>query len=602
MTLFIVALVVAVAAAVALAVVGQRRARAHDELLEAERAERKAAEALAAEASAERERENERVRQELAEARAARERAEQARKVEHEWARKLRERVVELHHHEGVLGAGGGLRELVLRLALELTEAKKGLLLERPLESEDTDADHMKLICSLGFENDPAESQLAKRLAQQVLSRDETLREDDLSHETESAADQEVECLVAIPVYIADQFSGVVVCANRDGGFADLDHEVLISLGDHAGALLHNGRLQGELHGAYLATVGVLADAIAVKDPFLRGHSDDVAALVVAVAARVGVPAAEREQLLFGSLLHDVGKLGISERILLKPSGLTPAEYAAIQQHPRIGYRLVEQVPALRSIAPAVLYHHERFDGGGYPSGLAGEQIPLTARIIAVADSYSAMTQARPYREPMSSEEACEELVRGAGTQYDPAVAEAFVEEVRRRGPLTPSSPAPAADPEVAALRAEGEPLLGAVAAALTDSVTLLYSHRHLQETAAAEAKRSELQGDTFTVVVGEVAELDEINRAKGFAAGDRSLREVALTFDRLALTRPGAVAGRLSGKRLAIVACGEDLTLASELSATLDGHGVRLGTAVWSAGEDGEAVFARAAAAAAAV
>ena len=142
----------------------------------------------------------------------------------------------------------------------------------------------------------------------------------------------------------------------------------------------------------------------------------------------IWVPPARREVLVFGSLLHDIGKIGISERILLKPAALTPEERAVVELYPRIGYRLVQRVPALRPIAPAVLHHHEQFDGGGYPSGLRGQQVPLEARIICVADAFSAMVLERTYRAPVSPEEACAELERCARTQFDPRIVRVFVE------------------------------------------------------------------------------------------------------------------------------------------------------------------------------
>ncbi len=173
-------------------------------------------------------------------------------------------------------------------------------------------------------------------------------------------------------------------------------------------------------------TVGVLADTIEVKDPFLCGHSEEIASYVAALAERLELPPRRREELLFGSLLHDIGKIGISERILLKPSALTPDEFEAVKLHPRIGYRLVQQVPALKPITPAILYHHERFDGGGYPSGLKGEAIPLSARIFSIADAFDAITTDRPYRRAQTSEQAVAEIQRCAGTQFDPEVVEAF--------------------------------------------------------------------------------------------------------------------------------------------------------------------------------
>jgi HD-GYP domain-containing protein (c-di-GMP phosphodiesterase class II) len=180
--------------------------------------------------------------------------------------------------------------------------------------------------------------------------------------------------------------------------------------------VLQNARLRGELRGSYLATVSVLADAMEAKDPFLRSHSDEVSTYVAAVADRLGLDYRRREELIFGSLLHDIGKIGISERILLKPVELTPEERRIIELHSRIGYQLAQQVPTLRPIAPAILYHHEHFDGSGYPSGLRGEEIPLEARIICVADAFCAMTSDRTYRERLSAEDACVELERNAGT------------------------------------------------------------------------------------------------------------------------------------------------------------------------------------------
>ena len=518
-------------------------------------------------------------------------RIERARQAEKAWAAELRAQVVELHRRASVLSTGGDVRELVLRIATELLEAQKGVLFER-------EGDGLSVACHVGFEHDPTDSALAHRLADHVIAHDETLREDDradIDAASRTPADEEISNLVAIPVYVADEFSGAVVCANREGGFAELEDDVLLSLGDHAGALLDQRRLQGQLRNAYLATVSVLAGALEAKDPFLRGHSDDVARYVSAVAAKVGVDPDRREELVFGSLLHDVGKLAISERILLKPGALTDEEYAIVQQHPRIGFRLIEQVPALRGIAPAVLHHHERFDGNGYPNGLRGEDIPLEARIVCVADCFSAMTGERTYRDPLTPEEACEELIRGAGTQFDPDIVRVFVEEVRRSGGPGEAR-SPLEDPELRALRHDGEPLLGSGAIAVTDSLTMLYSHRYLQDAAIAEAQRAALQGRGFSVLVGELTALDEINVTEGFAAGDRALRAAAAGFERASAGAPGTVAARLSGRRLALLVPDDGDDAERRLREELeDGPAVRLGRASWRTGDRGPDVVRRA-------
>jgi HD-GYP domain-containing protein (c-di-GMP phosphodiesterase class II) len=520
------------------------------------------------------------------------ERARSDARLQREWIGELRREIWELQSLHGALGDTSDTRRLVLATAIRLIGAEKGLLLSRDDADGDGDLD---LVCAEGFDGDPEHSTVAQRFAREVLDRDETVREDD-------PGDPEIDNLVAIPLYIRDRFDGVIVCCNKPGGFNEYDDQVLLALGDHAGAVLHNERLHGQVRGAYLATVSVLADAIQAKDPFLRGHSDEVARYVATVADRLGVPVELREQLVFGSLLHDVGKLGISERILLKPAALTPEERSVVELHPRIGYRLVEQVPALRAIAAGVLHHHERFDGGGYPSKLKGEAIPVEARIIAVADSFSAMTAERPYRPAMTVEEACTELERCAGSQFDPEIVKLFVEEVRRNPPR-PLAEADDTlrDPELALQRDGDEPVLGFGSFAIVDNLTLLYSRRYLHDVARAEAHRGEVQGKPFALLLLELTDLDRLNAEHGFASGDDAIRQAARTLERLA-ARCGGTACRYSGRRLAVVVPGADKAicdrLAEELAQDL-GHGpsARIRCAVWRDGESGDDVIARAAA-----
>ena len=545
----------------------------------------------------------ERHAEELQRERELRVRTERARKSERDWNHELREQVVRLHHEHGELGDVSDIRDLVLRMAVVLVEADKGILLSR--KDEDGDGHPLDVVAHQGFDNDPADSSVANAFASEVIDADRTVREDDsraIDREGRTAADDEIDNLVAIPIYIADQFSGVVVCANRDGGFEEMDDEVLLALGDHAGAVLENTRLHGALRTSYLATVAMLAEVIEAKDPFLRGHSDEVSRYVSAVADQMGIDTRRREKLVFGSLLHDVGKVGISERILLKPAALTPEERSVIQLHPRIGYRLVERVPALREIAPAILHHHERFDGEGYPSKLAGEQIPLEARIICVADSFSAMTAERPYRRRMNLEDACRELERCAGTQFDPEVVRIFCEEVRKR-PISDTDEAVAAalaaDPELQLRRLEDEPLLGHGPLAVTDNLTLLYSHRYFHEVASKEAERARVQDDSFGVVMVETTDIAEINRRESYAAGDDAIRAVATAVQRVAV-RVGGTACRHGGTRIGLIAPGADDAMASRLASEISeelGESPRVdcGEAAWRPGESGDDVIRRA-------
>ncbi len=565
---------------------------------------------------AEQERERERLEKERAEAERkqrdaytnvmhARARLERAHVAEREWARELREQVSRLHRQQGALGHSGDVRELVLETAVRLVEADRGLLLSR--EDEDGDGD-FDMVCSTGFKSDPTHSAVAQAYAEKVLRHDETVREDDSSElrgDGRNDADDEIHNLLAIPIYIQDQFSGVVLCANREGGFDDLDDDVLLALGDHAGAVLENGRLHGQLRTSYVATVRMLAEAIEAKDPSTRLHSEEVAEYVAAVADHLDIESRGREELLIGSLLHDVGKIGISERILLKPGPLTPEEREAIELHPGIGFRLVRQVPALEGIADAVLHHHERYDGKGYPEGLIGEDIPLEARVIGVADSFSAMTAHRPYREPLSVEQACAELKRCSGTQFDPRVVELFVEEVRRHPPGSRPGAAERIesaldDPAVRAQLAPGEPVVGYGPVGAVDNLTMLYSHRYLHDAAAELVEQAAVAHNPFSVLLLELTDLGEINDRDGFSAGDRAIVEAARAASRVA-ARCGGTACRYGGRRLAVlapatseeaaVALGRDL----EMELSSGGPGVRAAAAAWRPGDPPAAVIARA-------
>jgi HD-GYP domain-containing protein (c-di-GMP phosphodiesterase class II) len=176
--------------------------------------------------------------------------------------------------------------------------------------------------------------------------------------------------------------------------------------------------------GALLA----LSEAIESRDPYTRGHSARVAEIAYEVGARLGCDEKELALLLLGGALHDIGKLAVSDAVLNKPGTLTDEELAEVRRHPEAGARMVSLDPELRPILPSILYHHERWDGRGYPTGRAGAEIPLEPRILAVADCFDAMTSDRPYRAALPAEQAAGEVDRCAGTQFDPDVALVFLE------------------------------------------------------------------------------------------------------------------------------------------------------------------------------
>jgi len=183
-----------------------------------------------------------------------------------------------------------------------------------------------------------------------------------------------------------------------------------------------------QLRDTYRSTLEALGSAIDTRDGGTHAHSRRVRGYSLALARAHGVAQSELHDLEHGVLLHDIGKIGIPDAILLKPAPLTPDEWTIMRQHPEIGRRMIEKIPFLRGAAPIVYYHHERWDGTGYPTGLRGEAIPLGARIFAVADALDAMTFDRPYSRARSVEAARDEIRRSAGSHFDPAVVETFLE------------------------------------------------------------------------------------------------------------------------------------------------------------------------------
>jgi HD-GYP domain-containing protein (c-di-GMP phosphodiesterase class II) len=176
-----------------------------------------------------------------------------------------------------------------------------------------------------------------------------------------------------------------------------------------------------------VSTLLALSEAVEACDPYTRGHSKRVARMAFEVGLRLDCDEPELALLRLGGALHDVGKLGVRDEVLSKPGPLTAGELREVRAHPEIGARMVALDRVLRPALPAVLYHHERWDGGGYPSGRAGPAIPLVARILGVVDSFDAITSDRPYRQARPADEAAEEVDRCSGTQFDPDIARAFL-------------------------------------------------------------------------------------------------------------------------------------------------------------------------------
>lgn len=183
-----------------------------------------------------------------------------------------------------------------------------------------------------------------------------------------------------------------------------------------------------DLKELFYKTIKSIAAALDAKDPYTHGHSMRVTLYSIILATELGVPANQLDQIEMAGLLHDVGKIAIPQAILCKPGKLTDDEFVVMKQHPKNSEKLVASIKRLHEVSPGMKHHHEKWNGTGYPDGLAGEDIPFQARIIAIADTYDAMTSTRSYRTALDHETAINEIQRCAGTQFDPELAKKFVE------------------------------------------------------------------------------------------------------------------------------------------------------------------------------
>lgn len=230
--------------------------------------------------------------------------------------------------------------------------------------------------------------------------------------------------LISLSIFIGTIYLSVYLLAYLSKNVQKKQKEVLLKTLDLFTA-------QAALEDSYLDSVLALVRAIEAKDTYTQGHSERVTKYALMVGKELGFSPNEMKLLEFAGLLHDIGKIGIRESVLMKVEPLTKEEFAEITTHPRIGYRIIELVRFLEQIRGAVLHHHERFNGNGYPDHLSGEEIPLWARIIAVADAFDAMQSERSYRCAFSTEKAIEELIKGKGGQFDPKIVDIFLKVLK---------------------------------------------------------------------------------------------------------------------------------------------------------------------------
>jgi HD-GYP domain-containing protein (c-di-GMP phosphodiesterase class II) len=252
-----------------------------------------------------------------------------------------------------------------------------------------------------------------------------------------------LEAQVCIPSYFRDELLGLLLLGGKNNGrkFVDEEFDFFVALNSNAAMAIRNAQLFKELqyeldrkHQLFIRTTVALAAAIEAKDHYTHGHTSRVASLSMEIASRMSAKSRKEidakflENLQISSLLHDIGKIGIPEHILNKRGSLTIGERNRIKEHPVIGVNILKSIKELEGAVAGVKYHHERFDGKGYPEGLKAGQIPLVASIITVADSFDAMSTDRPYHGALSKSQAIEEIRNLKGRQFCPQVADIFLE------------------------------------------------------------------------------------------------------------------------------------------------------------------------------
>jgi HD-GYP domain-containing protein (c-di-GMP phosphodiesterase class II) len=235
--------------------------------------------------------------------------------------------------------------------------------------------------------------------------------------------------ILCVPVKVKEKLIGVLQAINKLDGeeFREEDIELFQLLANQVAIAIDNARLYEEVRDTFIGASTALAEAIEKRDPYTGGHTRRVLEYSLATAKYLKLTPQETENLRIAAILHDVGKIGVEDRILRKTEKLNHEEFNSISTHPEVGKDILAPIKALKDVIPGIYYHHERIDGKGYPECLKDNEIPLIARIIAVTDTYDAMTTDRPYRKGLSTEAAVNELKKFSGTQFDKEVVEAFV-------------------------------------------------------------------------------------------------------------------------------------------------------------------------------
>ena len=268
---------------------------------------------------------------------------------------------------------------------------------------------------------------LAAKILDEIRGDQGTMLLDPAEHDLAARVDSQV---IAEPVMSAGRVAALILAGGKTGPDPEAtsyDVQLLDATADYLGAFLHNVTLYTQQREMFLGTIRALTAAIDAKDRYTRGHSERVALTASALARACGFEDEKVETVRIAGLVHDVGKIGVPGAVLRKPGRLSDSELEQIKSHPRIGHNILKDIAALKEVLPGVLYHHEWWDGKGYPEGLSGMKIPQIARILALADAFDAMSSARSYRAALSRAQVIGEITKFDGIQFDPELTKIFV-------------------------------------------------------------------------------------------------------------------------------------------------------------------------------
>ncbi|MGH9371558.1 MAG: HD domain-containing phosphohydrolase [Vicinamibacterales bacterium] len=353
-----------------------------------------------------------------------------------------------LHRVSGVLASARGMPELadaILGAILEVTGGDRAAIVVR---RRDPEADGVEVAAARGRVPSLDRFTVSRTLVSDVIDKGvSTFASDAINDQRFSSGAsvvvQRVRSVMCVPLRTTDDILGAlyVDSLSAAGQFTEADLELLAALGNQAGVALHRVRLMGELERMLIDTIRAIAATIDAKDGYTHRHSERVAALSRRIALELGLSADEQQTAQIAALLHDVGKIAVPDSILNKPGRLTPEEFEEMKKHPAHGARILSNIqsPSVTAVLPGVKYHHERWDGSGYPEGLRGEGIPLLGRLLGIADFFDALTSARAYRPAMPTARAIELIEKESGAHFDPRVVEAVL-RLHERGELLPSN------------------------------------------------------------------------------------------------------------------------------------------------------------------